>query len=100
MVQLRVTDAALQEDGSCRRGGEMFLGATGAFRKASERRAASLHVPIRPVPNEVLMTDLEASGIVCEVSAVYRCEARRARPRPALRLRGDVEAPRRRGPLR
>jgi ATP-binding cassette subfamily B (MDR/TAP) protein 1 len=43
---------------------------TGAFRELAERRGASLHFPIWQVPCEVLMTDLEASGIVCEVSAV------------------------------
>lgn len=43
---------------------------TGAFRELAERRDASLHFPIWQEPCEVLMTDLEASGIVCEVSAV------------------------------
>ena len=43
---------------------------TGAFRELAETRGASLHFPIWQVPYEVLMADLEASGIVCEVSAV------------------------------
>ena len=42
----------------------------GAFREIAERRGASLHFPIWQVPYEELMADLEASGIVCEVSAV------------------------------
>ena len=88
MVQLRVTDAALQEDGSCRRGGEMFLGATGAFREVSGRRGASLHVPIRPAPHEVLMTDLEASDIVCEVSTVT--DARLGALVPGQRFDGEA----------
>ncbi len=43
---------------------------TGAFRELAESRGASLHFPIWQVPYEALMADLEASGIVCEVSAV------------------------------
>lgn len=43
---------------------------TGAFRELAASRGASLHFPIWQVPCEVLMKDLEASGIVCEVSAV------------------------------
>ena len=43
---------------------------TGAFRELAASRSASLHFPIWRVPCEVLMADLEASGIVCEVSAV------------------------------
>ena len=43
---------------------------TGAFRELAASRSASLHFPIWQVPYEVLMADLEASGIVCEVSAV------------------------------
>lgn len=43
---------------------------TGAFRELAASRGAALHFPIWQVPCEVLMTDLEASGIVCEVSAV------------------------------
>lgn len=43
---------------------------TGAFRELAASCGASLHFPIWQVPYEVLMADLEASGIVCEVSAV------------------------------
>ena len=43
---------------------------TGAFREIAASRGASLHFPIWQVPYEELMDDLEASGIVCEVSAV------------------------------
>ncbi|MDE0357280.1 MAG: DUF5522 domain-containing protein [Gammaproteobacteria bacterium] len=43
---------------------------TGAFRDLAETRGASLHFPIWQVPYEVLMADLEASGVICEVSAV------------------------------
>lgn len=43
---------------------------SGAFRELAETCGASLHFPIWQVPYEVLMADLEASGIVCEVSAV------------------------------
>ena len=43
---------------------------TGAFRELAESCGASLHFPIWQVPYQVLMADLEASGIVCEVSAV------------------------------
>ena len=43
---------------------------TGAFRDLAETRGASLHFPIWQVPYEALMADLEASDIVCEVSAV------------------------------
>ena len=43
---------------------------TGAFRELAASRGASLHFPIWRVPCEALMADLEASGIVCEVSAV------------------------------
>ena len=43
---------------------------TGAFRDLAASRGASLHFPIWQVPYEVLMADLEASGIVCQVSAV------------------------------
>ena len=42
----------------------------GAFRELAASRGASLHFPIWRVPYEALMADLEASGIVCEVSAV------------------------------
>ena len=42
----------------------------GAFRELAATRGASLHFPIWHVPYEELMADLEASGIVCEVSAV------------------------------
>lgn len=43
---------------------------TGAFHQLAKRRGASLHFPIWQVPYEVLLAELEASGIVCEVSAV------------------------------
>ena len=43
---------------------------TGAFRELAETCGASLHFPIWHVPYEVLMADLEASGVLCEVSAV------------------------------
>ena len=43
---------------------------TGAFRELAASCGATLHFPIWQVPCEELMTDLEASGIVCEVSAV------------------------------
>jgi len=42
----------------------------GAFRELAENCGASLHFPIWQVPYEVLMADLEASGVLCEVSAV------------------------------
>ncbi|MXW08548.1 MAG: hypothetical protein F4X47_04085 [Gammaproteobacteria bacterium] len=55
--------------------GDLHLGhirewRTGTFRELAETCGASLHFPIWQVPYEVLMADLEASGIVCEVSAV------------------------------
>ena len=43
---------------------------TGAFRELAASCGASLHFPIWQVPYEALISDLEASGIVCEVSAV------------------------------
>ena len=43
---------------------------TGAFRELAASCGASLHFPIWQVRCEELMADLEASGIVCEVSAV------------------------------
>ena len=43
---------------------------TGAFGELAETWGASLHFPIWHVPCEMLMADLEASGVLCEVSAV------------------------------
>ena len=43
---------------------------TGAFRQLAASHGGALHFPIWQVPCEALMADLEASGIVCEVSAV------------------------------
>ncbi len=42
---------------------------TGALGALAASRGAALHFPIWRVPYETLMADLEASGIVCEVSA-------------------------------
>ena len=41
-----------------------------AFRELAESCGASLHFPLWGAPYEALMDDLEASGAVCEVSAV------------------------------
>lgn len=43
---------------------------TGAFLDLAQTLGASLHFPIWQVPCEMLMADLEASGVLCEVSAV------------------------------
>ena len=43
---------------------------SGAFRELAASCGASLHFPIWRMSYEALMADLEASGIVCEVSAV------------------------------
>ena len=41
-----------------------------AFRELAAAQGASLHFPLWRAPYEALMDDLEASGVVCEVSAV------------------------------
>ena len=41
-----------------------------AFRELADHLGASLHFPLWGAPYEALMDDLEASGAVCEVSAV------------------------------
>ena len=41
-----------------------------AFRELADELGASLHFPLWGAPYEALMDDLEASGAVCEVSAV------------------------------
>lgn len=41
-----------------------------AFREFAADRDAALHFPVWGVPYDTLITDLEASGVTCEVSAV------------------------------